>query len=82
MAGLITATDLIAQLRGRDLGEEVLITSAMLRHEQDRFLDDYTVEQVEQALGVRVTVVDNDGWELLGSLLGEDVFGPEQGGNN
>lgn len=82
VAGLITATDLIAQLRGRDLGEEVLITSAMLRHEQDRFLDDYTVEQVEQALGVRVTVVDNDGWELLGSLLGEDVFGPEQGGNN
>ncbi len=74
VAGLITGTDLIAQLKGKNLGEEVLITSAMLRHEQDKFLDDFTIEQVEQALGVKLTVVDNDGYELLGSILNEDLW--------
>ncbi|WP_312641611.1 DUF512 domain-containing protein [Hydrogenoanaerobacterium sp.] len=74
VAGLITGTDLIAQLKGKDLGEEVLISSAMLRHEQDRFLDDLTIEQVEDALGVKLSVVDNDGYELLGSMLDEDLW--------
>ncbi|MEG0115340.1 MAG: DUF512 domain-containing protein [Hydrogenoanaerobacterium sp.] len=70
VAGLITATDLIAQLKGKDLGDELLISSAMLRHEQDKFLDDYTVRQLQAELGVKVTVVDNDGRELLYAVLG------------
>ena len=42
----------------------------MLRHEQDRFLDDVTPEQVEQALGIPLkTVPATDGWELLQALL-------------
>ena len=32
------------------LGERVLIPANMLRHGEGVFLDDYTVEQVEQAL--------------------------------
>lgn len=69
VAGLITGTDLIAQLRGKDLGAELLITSAMLRHEQDKFLDDYTLEEVEAALNVQISVVDNDGRGLLEHML-------------
>ena len=50
VSGLVTAQDLITQLKDRPtLGERVLIPANMLRHGEGVFLDDYTVEQVEQA---------------------------------
>lgn len=70
VAGLITAQDLIAQLRGRELGEELLISSAMLRTDSDVFLDDLTVPEVSRELGVPVTAVENDGYDLLDAILG------------
>lgn len=42
----------------------------MLRHGGDVFLDDATVPDVEQALGVPVTVVEQDGFDLLDAMLG------------
>jgi len=41
----------------------------MLRHDEDVFLDDKTVRDVEQALGVRVVIVQNDGYALLDAML-------------
>ena len=70
VAGLITGQDLLAQLEGLDLGSELLIPANMLRHEQDRFLDDLTLEQVQEALGVPVLPVENDAFELLARMLG------------
>ncbi|MDD3193147.1 MAG: DUF512 domain-containing protein [Oscillospiraceae bacterium] len=70
VAGLVTATDLIRQLKDKNLGEELLIPGVMLRHEQDKFLDDGTIEDVQQALGVPVRTVDNDGAQFLQALLG------------
>ena len=72
VAGLVTSRDLIAQLKDKDLGEELLIPGVMLRHEQDKFLDDGTIEDVEQALGVPVRTVDNDGSQFLMALLGAE----------
>ena len=40
MAGLVTGGDLIRQLKGRELGERVLIPHTMLRHGEGVFLDD------------------------------------------
>ncbi len=76
VAGLVTATDLIRQLKGKDLGEELLIPGVMLRHEQDKFLDDQTIQDVQQALGVPVRTVDNDGTQFLLALLGEEDDNP------
>lgn len=70
VAGLITGRDLMAQLKGRDLGERLLIPVNMLRHGGDVFLDDATVPDVEAALGVPVTVVEQDGFDLLDAMLG------------
>ena len=70
MAGLITGGDLIAQLKGRDLGQRLLIPVNMLRHGGDVFLDDLRVEDVENALGIPVTVVEQDGFDLLDAMLG------------
>jgi len=70
VAGLVTGGDLIAQLKGRELGKRLLIPVNMLRHGGDVFLDDLRVPDVEQALGLPVTVVEQDGFDLLDAILG------------
>ena len=70
VAGLITGGDIINQLKGRDLGEQLLISESALRRGEDVFLDNTTVGDVEKALGVEVRVVPNDGYELLAAALG------------
>lgn len=69
VAGLITGQDLIAQLTGRELGARLLIPVNMLRHGGDVFLDDTRVCDIEAALGVPVTVVEQDGFDLLDAML-------------
>lgn len=73
VAGLIVGKDLIEQLRGKDLGEELLIPSVMLRHGENVFLDDITTCDVERELGVKVTPVDIDGYALLDAMLKEEI---------
>ena len=70
VAGLVTGGDLIAQLKGKALGERLLIPINMLRHGGDVFLDDLRVPDVEQELGIPVTVVEQDGFDLLDAMLG------------
>ncbi len=70
VAGLVTGGDLIAQLRGRPLGERLLIPVNMLRHGEGVFLDDVTLEDVTAALGVPVRVVRQDGYDLLEAMCG------------
>ena len=70
VAGLVTGRDLIGQLKGRELGQRLLMPVNMLRHGGDVFLDDLQVSDVERALGVPVTVVEQDGFDLLDAMLG------------
>ncbi len=74
VAGLVTGQDLIAQLKGKQLGDALLIPANMLRHEQDKFLDDVTPQQVQQELDVPVIPVENDGPMLLEQMLGLQEF--------
>lgn len=74
VAGLVTGQDLIAQLKGKELGSELLIPSTMLRHEQDCFLDDVTREEVEQALSVTLCTTENDGFDLLEKILSPSIW--------
>ena len=46
VSGLLTGQDLMAQLAGRELGDELLIPCNMLRAGEDVFLDDVTVSQL------------------------------------
>lgn len=73
VAGLVTGQDMIDQLKDKDLGERLLIPSNMLRHGETVFLDDMTVEDVEQELNVKVIAVPQDGAELLYAMLGEET---------
>ena len=69
VAGLITGQDLISQLKGRELGERVLISANMLRDGGDVFLDDYTPQQVAEAIGVPLVPVEIDGADLLAKIF-------------
>ena len=74
VAGLVTGQDLIGQLSGRDLGRRLLIPSVMLRSGERVFLDNVSVEDVEKALGIPVTVVDGeDGFALVDAMLGRET---------
>ena len=70
VAGLVTGGDLIRQLRGKELSGELFIPAVMLRGDDGIFLDDVTVEQVEKALGVKITAVYNDGYDFVEKLTG------------
>lgn len=65
VTGLVTGGDLINQLKGVDLGDELIISSAMLRREGDLFLDDVSTDDVERELNIKLTAVPNDGQALL-----------------
>lgn len=69
VSGLVTGGDLTDQLRGKELGERLLLPVNMLRHGQDVFLDDVTLAQVSEALGVLVTPVDQDGFDLCDAIF-------------
>ena len=59
VSGLVTGGDLIDQLRGDDLGDRLIITSSMLRFENDLFLDDVSTDDVDTV--VSVTLVESSG---------------------
>ncbi len=72
VAGLLTGQDLMKQLQDRPLGERLLIPCNMLRAEEDVFLDDFTVSDVENALQVRLDIVKSSGQALLDAILGTE----------
>lgn len=81
VSGLVTGGDLMAQMKGVDC-DAVMITEVMLRQGDDRFLDDTTLPQVIEALGVPVIPVGRRGSELLDTILslrdgvpGSDICG-------
>lgn len=70
VAGLLTGRDLIAQLKGKDLGARLLIAQNMLRHGETVFLDDVTLEELSAELGVPVIPVPQDGFDLFEAVFG------------
>lgn len=72
VAGLVTATDILEQIGGKDLGEELIIPAVMLRNERDMFLDSITVDELSDKLSVPITCVENDGYQLIDFILGKD----------
>ena len=73
VAGLVTGGDLIGQLKGRDLGQRLLIPAHMLRAGERVFLDDVSLDDVERELGIPVTAVAQDGFELLDAVCGLEI---------
>ena len=69
VAGLLTGQDLVNQLKGKDLGEELLLTTNMLKSDEPVFLDDMTVEQLQTALQIKVSIVESSGNDFVNCIL-------------
>lgn len=73
VSGLIVGKDLMEQLRGKELGNRLLIPQNMVRVEENVFLDDVTVGEVEKTLQVPVDIVKSSGCDFVNSVLGRNT---------
>ena len=72
VSGLVTGGDLIQQL-GEIQAQRVIIPYNMLRQEGDLFLDDVSLEEVEQALNAKaICVPETDAYALLSALITDE----------
>lgn len=70
VAGLLTGKDLANQLKGKDLGDRLLIPRVTLRSEGDVFLDDTTPEWLSEQLGgVEIVPVESTGNDFVSKVL-------------
>lgn len=69
VSGLITGSDLLSQLQGKNLGSRLLLPENMLRSGEDVFLDDVRTGELEKALQVPVNIVKSSGCDFLNALL-------------
>jgi len=58
VTGLLTGYDLVKGLTGKDLGDGVLLPAVMLKHDEAKFLDDTTVEDISRQLNIPIYPVD------------------------
>ena len=72
VAGLLTYQDLTEQLKGKILGERLLLPCNILKSDEDLFLDDYRVKDLETALQTPVNIVKSSGQAFVEALLLED----------
>lgn len=74
VSGLITGQDLQKQIKeqqinGANLGDALLIPSNMLRMGEQVFLDDMTLQELEEALEIKVVPIESGGKELIEAIL-------------
>jgi putative radical SAM enzyme (TIGR03279 family) len=69
VAGLLTGGDIIKQLRGKPLGECLLLPANLLRSGEDVLLDDVTLEEIENALQTKIRIVKLNGWSFVDSII-------------
>ena len=82
VAGLLTGTDIIGQLKGKINSEYLIMPNNMFRKgyelgpTEDIMLDDTKIEDIEKELGVKVLVCDHTGEDIVSII--NDVCQEEQ----
>jgi len=69
VSGLVTAGDIISQLKAKNISRNIFIPDNMLRKGDPIFLDNLTIEDIEKELDVRVIVCRQDGSDLVENIL-------------
>ncbi|MCR5655951.1 MAG: DUF512 domain-containing protein [Butyrivibrio sp.] len=69
VTGLLTGQDIIAQLKGQDLGDALLLPRNVLRSGENYLLDDVTVDDIERELGVKVRIIGPSGKDFVDALI-------------
>ena len=76
VTGLLTATDILEQLKGMNLGDRVVLPSVVLKADEDIFLDDITLEDVQKALQVPVHIVKSNGMGFIQAIVDDRTQHP------
>lgn len=69
VAGLLTGSDIIRQLRDKPLGKSLLLPDVLLRHGENILLDDITIDDIERTLQTRISIVQSDGKSFVDAIL-------------
>ena len=76
VSGLVTGQDIANQLKNQDLGDYLLLPSSMISdytnhtENKNKFLDDMTVEELEEALNTKIILTSGNGGQILRDILG------------
>jgi len=76
VSGLLTGQDIIAQLKGKMLGEELLLPCNVLKADEDIFLDDISLKELSDSLQVPVNIIQSEGRDFV-----DKIITIENGGN-
>lgn len=71
VTGLLTGGDIIKQLKGRPLGERLILPSNVLMADEPKFLDDVTLDELKDALQVPVCIVESSGADFVHAVIGD-----------
>ena len=69
VSGLVTATDIIDQLKDKNLGETLYIPRSMLKADEEIFLDNITLENLSDIMGLKVVPCLNEGKDFIDKIL-------------
>ena len=69
VSGLITATDIINQLKDKDLGQTLYIPRSMLKADEEIFLDNITLEELQNTMNIEVVPCLNEGKDFVEKIL-------------
>jgi putative radical SAM enzyme (TIGR03279 family) len=69
VSGLLTGTDIINQLKGKELGSELFLPENLLRSGEDYLLDDVRICDIEEKLNTKVGISKCDGHDLVSVLF-------------
>jgi NifB/MoaA-like Fe-S oxidoreductase len=71
VAGLLTGRDVIKTLLDRAEGHEMILVPDVVLNEENKFLDDITLEDIEESLGIAARKISSTPDGLLEGLIGK-----------
>ena len=71
VTGLVCGSDIIEQVKTD--ADFLIIPDVMLRDDDEIFLDDVTLQDVEKALGIKAKTSITDGYDFIEKILGEEL---------
>ncbi len=72
VTGLLVGRDIIDQLKGKELGDDLLLPANTLKFGEDIFLDDVSLDELKEVLQTTPIIVKSNGKDFIDKVLGED----------
>lgn len=72
VTGLLTGQDICAQLSGKELGDNLLLPTNTLKADENIFLDDMTLEELENNLQINAIIVKSSGVDFVKTIINEN----------